>query len=100
MYTRYLRIIERRISPGRVFLSFLLAIVAYFPAPSLAVSNGGASADRIVGLYVHQHWPYNHPYAARTWTFEDWRGFAGGLKQLGYNTVLVWPMLETIPDPP
>ncbi len=53
----------------------------------------------IVGLYVHQHWPYNHPYAARTWTVEDWRGFADGIHKLGYNTVLVWPMLEIMPDP-
>ncbi len=50
-------------------------------------------------MYVHQHWPYKHPYAARTWTLEDWRGFADGLKQLGYNTILIWPMLETMPDP-
>ena len=56
-------------------------------------------AGKIIGMYVHQHWPYNHPYAARTWTVEDWRGYAGGLKQLGYNTILVWPMLETMPDP-
>jgi hypothetical protein len=55
--------------------------------------------DHVVGMYVHQHWPYNHPYAARTWTLEDWQGFAGGLKQLGYNTILIWPMLETMPDP-
>jgi hypothetical protein len=51
-------------------------------------------------MYVHQHWPYNHPYCARTWTLEDWRGYADGLKQLGYNAILVWPVLETIPDPP
>jgi len=55
---------------------------------------------RMLGMYVHQHWPYNHPYCARTWTLEDWRGYAGGLKALGYNTLLIWPMLETIPDPP
>lgn len=56
--------------------------------------------DRMVGLYVHQHWPYNHPYAARTWNLRDWQGWAEGCKKLGYNTFLVWPMLETIPDPP
>lgn len=56
--------------------------------------------ERIIGLYVHQHWPYNHPYAARTWTLEDWRGWADGCRRLGYNTFLIWPMLETIPDPP
>jgi hypothetical protein len=55
--------------------------------------------DHVVGMYVHQHWPYKHPYAARTWTLDDWRGFADGLKQLGYNTILIWPMLETMPDP-
>lgn len=54
----------------------------------------------MIGMYVHQHWPYHHPYAARTWTLEDWRGYAGGLKQIGYNTILVWPMLEVMPDPP
>ncbi len=59
-----------------------------------------ASSEKIVGMYVHQHWPYNRPYCARTWTREDWRGYAGGLTQLGFNTVLIWPMLETIPDPP
>jgi hypothetical protein len=53
----------------------------------------------MIGMYVHQHWPYRHPYCARTWTLEDWRGYAGGLKQLGFNTVLIWPMLETMPEP-
>ena len=55
--------------------------------------------DRIIGLYIHQHWPYHHPYAARTWTLQDWRGWASGLKQLGYNTFLIWPLLEIIPEP-
>ncbi len=50
-------------------------------------------------MYIHQHWPYNHPYAARTWTLEDYRGYAGGLKKLGYNTLVIWPLLETMPNP-
>jgi hypothetical protein len=53
----------------------------------------------IVGLYVHQHWPYKHPYASRTWTVADWRGYASGLKKIGYNTIMIWPMLDTMPDP-
>jgi hypothetical protein len=64
------------------------------------MSASTTTQEKIVGMYVHQHWPYNHPYCARTWTLEDWRGYAEGLKQLGYNTLLVWPMLEIIPDPP
>jgi len=50
-------------------------------------------------MYVHQHWPYKHPYAARTWTLDDWRGYADGLKKLGYNTIMIWPMVEIMPDP-
>ena len=56
--------------------------------------------DRKLGMYIHQHWPYHHPYCARTWSRDDWRGYAEGLMHLGYNTVLLWPMAETIPDPP
>jgi hypothetical protein len=54
---------------------------------------------KVVGMYVHQHWPYNHPYAARTWTVEDYRGYADGMKKLGYNMLVIWPMLETMPHP-
>jgi len=52
-----------------------------------------------VGMYVHTHWSYNHPYAARTWTIQDWRGYLAGLKGLGYNFVQVWPMLDIMPIP-
>lgn len=55
--------------------------------------------DKIVGMYIHQHWSYNHPYAARTWTFDDWIGYLGGIRRLGYNTVVIWPMLEIMPNP-
>ena len=53
----------------------------------------------ILGMYVHEGWPYKHPYAARTWTVDDWRGYADGLKKLGYNLLVIWPALETMPDP-
>jgi hypothetical protein len=60
---------------------------------------GPAKPEKLLGMYVHQHWAYNHPYAARTWTLEDWRGYLDGLRRLGYNMVLIWPMLETMPEP-
>ena len=53
----------------------------------------------LVGMYIHQHWPYNYPYAARTWKVEDYRGYCGGLKALGYNSAMIWPVLETMPSP-
>ena len=55
--------------------------------------------DKLIGMYVHQHWPYNHPYAARTWSLEDWRGYADGLCRIGFNSIMIWPMLETMPSP-
>ena len=64
--------------------------------PAAPVSDHSA---RIVGMYVHEGWPYNHPYAARTWTVDDWRGYGDGLSKLGFNTVIIWPAIETMPDP-
>ncbi|HXP61414.1 MAG TPA: hypothetical protein VN829_13035 [Dongiaceae bacterium] len=77
---------------GLLGAAFILALCS--PA------QAGQAREKLVGMYVHQHWPYHHPYAARTWTLEDWRGYADGLHRLGYNAVLIWPVIETMPDPP
>ena len=63
------------------------------------VSAADELPRNLVGMYIHQHWPYNYPYAARTWQVEDYRAYCGGLKTLGYNTVMIWPLLETMPSP-
>jgi hypothetical protein len=60
---------------------------------------GEGAREKVIGMYIHQHWPYRHPYAARTWTLEDYHGYAGALKLLGVNTLVIWPLLETMPDP-
>lgn len=52
-----------------------------------------------VGMYIHQHWSYNNPYAARTWSLDDWRGYLDGIHKLGFNSILIWPMLEIMPNP-
>ena len=51
-------------------------------------------------MYVHTHWAYNHPYAARTWTVSDWEGYINGLAGLGYNFLMVWPQLDSMPARP
>jgi len=78
--------------PRRQFLVAALGAPAVF-------SQHPVSREKILGLYVHEHWPYHHPYAARTWTLDDWRGYAGAAKLIGYNTVMFWPVIETMPDP-
>jgi hypothetical protein len=51
-------------------------------------------------MYVHMHWSYKHPYAARTWRQEDWRSYLQGLKSLGYDFLMIWPMLDSMPPEP
>lgn len=82
----------------RTAILTLLHLVAAMGLPA-APDVPRHSEDKILGMYVHQHWAYNHPYAARTWSLEDWRGYLDGIKRLGYNMVLIWPMLETMPQP-
>jgi hypothetical protein len=52
-----------------------------------------------LAMYVHMHWGYRHPYAARTWSLDDWRGYAEGLRALGYDMLMIWPMTDSMPDP-
>jgi hypothetical protein len=51
----------------------------------------------MLGMYVHTHWGYHHPYAARSWTLEDWRGYLSGLQALGYDLVMFWPLVDSMP---
>ena len=54
---------------------------------------------KMVGMYIHSIWPYKHPYSARTWSIDDYRGYAGGLKALGFNTLILKPLVEIMPEP-
>lgn len=75
-----------------LFCSFALDLRAQ-------VNERSPAKQKMIGMYIHQHWSYNHPYAARTWTLQDWRGYLDGLHHLGFNAILIWPMLETMPNP-
>lgn len=82
-----------------VGLVWVLAALTALAGTSRAETKGVDMGDKMIGMYVHQHWGYNHPYAARTWTVDDWHGYLDGLKKMGFNTVLIWPVLETMPNP-
>ena len=83
----------------RTAVSLCLAVVWAAAAMAAAPGEARALTNDIVGLYIHQHWPYHYPYAARTWRVEDYRAYCGGLKAIGYNTIMIWPVLETVPSP-
>jgi len=51
----------------------------------------------MLGMYVHTHWGYNRPYSARRWTVPDWEGYLEGLSRLGFDTVKIWPQIDTMP---
>lgn len=54
----------------------------------------------MLGMYIHTHWGYNRPYSARRWTVEDWGHYLEGLSRLGFDTVKVWPQIDTMPVVP
>lgn len=54
----------------------------------------------MLGMYIHTHWAYNHPYAARTWEEADWEAYLGALTKLGYDFVMVWPQMDSMPATP
>jgi hypothetical protein len=77
----------------------VFGIIVSLQAKAQPVVQKPGGNEKLLGMYMHQHWSYKHPYAVRTWTFEDWRGYLDGLHRLGYNAILIWPMLETMPNP-
>lgn len=54
----------------------------------------------MLGMYIHTHWGYHHPYAARTWTIRDWEAYLRGLHGLGFDFVMIWPLLDSMPAEP
>jgi len=64
-----------------------------------ATETTASGKQKMLGMYVHCAWPYRAPYAARNWTFKHWRSYAEGLKRLGFNTIVIWPVIEIMPTP-
>ncbi len=87
--------------PRRAFLGRLGGLAACGIGIRLVAGDTSSHAnEQMLGMYVHRAWPYHRPYASRAWTLDDWRGFATGLRELGYNTLIVWPVVEIMPMPP
>jgi len=51
------------------------------------------------GFYLHGCWTFNYPFAVRTWQRPDYQNMFRLLKHLGFDTVMLWPVLEAIPAP-
>ncbi|MCX6623594.1 MAG: hypothetical protein NTY38_21520 [Acidobacteria bacterium] len=55
--------------------------------------------SKVRGLYLHQHWRYNYPYAAWSWTVEDWKRALDIAAYLRVNLVLLWPHMDMLAPP-
>jgi len=54
---------------------------------------------QVRGLYLHQHWRYNNPYAAWSWSVEDWKHALDVAAYLRVNLVLLWPHMDMMAPP-
>ena len=51
------------------------------------------------GLYVHQHWKYNYPWATWSWKVEDWKRAIDIAAYLRINRLMIWPHMDTLAPP-
>ena len=87
---------------GKFRVAFVIAVALL---AGLAGRGFAAEAPKRVpgfkhcGLYVHACWLYNYPFATHSWNREDYDHMFRLLKLLGYDRVMLWPMMEGIPMP-
>ena len=84
----------------RVAFVIAVALLAGLAARGFAAeAPRGAPGFEHCGLYVHGCWLYNYPFATHSWSHEDYDHMFRLLKLLGYDRVMLWPMMEGIPMP-
>jgi hypothetical protein len=90
---------------GRAAALLACAVLAFAAsAVPLAAEETGkaAAASRAFerrGFYLHGCWTFNHPFAVRSWQRGDYQGMFRLLRSLGFDTVMLWPVLEAVPAP-
>jgi len=87
-----------------VVILVTVGVVGLF-AGSMPAGERTAQEDKVkygqkrLGFYLHGCWKYNYPFAVRSWKKDDYHNMFQLLKQLGFNTVMLWPALEAVPMP-
>ena len=51
------------------------------------------------GMYAHLHWQFNHPYALRSWSLDDWKRYVDLLAYMKLNLFQIWTMAAICPNP-
>lgn len=84
----------------------VLSVALCVTFSTLLCTAGEASAPaapargfRHRGFYLHGCWKYNYPFAVRSWERKDYDAMFRLLQRLGFDRVMLWPVLEAIPAP-
>jgi len=85
------------------FITILAAMLATTTVAHAAEQPKTIKADETppqrIGLYLHACWAYRYPFAVRTWRRADYDAMFQLLRHMGYDAVMLWPVLETVPAP-
>ncbi len=92
---------------SRLLQAFAVLPIAFaVTCTALPSSAGDASAPAAPargfehrGFYLHGCWKYNYPFAVRSWQREDYDAMFRLLRRLGFDRVMLWPVLEAVPAP-
>jgi hypothetical protein len=76
-----------------------ILLVSTFPLHSFGAETTAPAPFKRRGFYLHGCWAFNYPFAIRTWKRDDYDHMFQLLKALGFNTVMLWPVLEAVPPP-
>jgi hypothetical protein len=84
-----------------LFVCLILALTLAIPVSNVRAEDAASiiPASKRCGFYLHGCWKYNYPFAVRSWKLADYHNMFLLLKELGYNTVMLWPVLEAVPMP-
>ena len=89
------------------FIAFLVSLSFFIPltmcgaaeAPQAAGEKTAPAGCEHVGFYLHGGWVFDYPLAPRTWQRDDFKNMFSLLGKMGYDTVMLWPLLEALPMP-
>ncbi len=82
-------------------LDLLRSLDVTTPVPTLPwpIDRRESPTFPLRGMYAHQHWAYNHPYALRTWSIEEWKQYVDMLAIMGVNLFQIWSMAGILQFP-
>jgi len=91
---------QLRTVPVLLSLACLAAACGAAEAPPAAGGSRVAAAGcSHVGFYLHGGWVFDYPFAPRTWQRDDFKNMFVLLGRMGYDTVMLWPLMEALPMP-